>query len=116
MSLKRILFALAFVVSTSMFSQKWIDNQVKNEIAKTNKQLAQTSESLKLNEEQTTKVSDIYREFILVKHEKAKEIKDKKELWKALKPQLKVKNNKVKELLSQEQIKALRNAWRNQNK
>lgn len=106
-----MLLGFALVISTSVFSQKWIDNQVKHEVAKTNKQLAQTNESLTLNEEQSTKVSEIYREFILIKEEKSKDIKDKKELWTALKPQIKIKNEKVKALLSDEQNKALKAAW-----
>ncbi|NIJ45260.1 peptidoglycan hydrolase CwlO-like protein [Wenyingzhuangia heitensis] len=112
MSLKKILFGLAIVVSTSAFSQKWIDNQVKNEVVKTNKQLSATDAKLVLTTEQTEKVSAIIKEFVLIRSEKGKKIKDKKELWTALKPELKEKNNKISEVLTPEQNDALKAAWR----
>ncbi|MGY6647343.1 hypothetical protein [Wenyingzhuangia sp. IMCC45574] len=116
MNVKKLVLGLALVVSTSVFSQKWIDNQVNNELAKTNKMLTETDKALVLTEEQTVKIKAIYKEFALIRAEKGKTIKDKKELWAALKPQLKEKNTKVNELLSEEQKQALRQAWRKNNK
>lgn len=116
MKLKKLAIVFLFITSTSAFSQKWVNNQVATEIAKTNKQLAATDQALVLTTEQKEKVSEIYKNFVLQKTEKSKTIKDKKELWKALKPELNERNQKVKELLSEEQNKAIRNYWRNKNK
>ncbi|NJB82760.1 hypothetical protein [Wenyingzhuangia aestuarii] len=116
MNLKSILLGISLIVSTSVFSQKWIDNQVNKEVEKTNNMLAETDKALVLTEEQEKTLRTLNREFFLLRDEKAKTIKNKNELWKSLSPELKVKNQKIKEILSTEQNKALRTAWAKKNK
>ncbi len=107
MNLKKCILLLALIMtSTFTFGQKSIDDQVSNLTEKVNVKLTETDNNLKLSENQETQVNKLYKEFVLVKNEKSKNIKDKKKLWKAVYPKLKETNNAIKKLLSKAQLAA----------
>ena len=86
---KRILLLALIMTSTFTFGQKSIDDQVNHLTEKVNTRLTETNDNLKLSENQVTKVNELHKEFVLVRNEKSKKIKDKKKLWKAVYPKLK---------------------------
>lgn len=107
MNLKKcILLLVLILISTFTFGQKSIDDQVNDLTQKVNIRLTETNDHLKLSEDQETQVNELHKEFVLVKNEKRKKIKDEKKLWKALYPKLKETNNAIKALLTEDQLAA----------
>ena len=107
MNLKKCILLLALIMtSTFTFGQKSIEDQVSNLTQKVNVRLTEKNDSLKLSEDQETQVNELHKEFVLVKNEKGKKIRDEKKLWKALYPKLKETNSAIKELLTAEQLAA----------
>ncbi|MGY6647346.1 hypothetical protein [Wenyingzhuangia sp. IMCC45574] len=121
MNFKKIVFALALVVSTTAFSQKWAENMGKKLATKLNTTLVTSSEELKLTEDQTSKIAAIYTNLMIIKSDaKTKMTKEgtftKKAHWKATFPQQKEANVAIRALLTQPQKKAFNESLQKKKK
>ncbi|NIJ45265.1 hypothetical protein FHR24_001704 [Wenyingzhuangia heitensis] len=105
MNFKKILFAFALIISTTVFSQEWAEKQAKKLTTKLNTSLISADENLKLNDEQSTKVTAIYKDLMVeksnakIKLEKAGTF-NKEDFWKSTFPIQKAANEKIRDLLS----------------
>ncbi|WP_010136420.1 hypothetical protein [Ochrovirga pacifica] len=111
MNLKKIVFVVCLIVSTTAFSQKWAVKQAEKLTEKLNTTLVATNSNLKLSAEQSEKITDIYKNLMVKKSEvKLKMEKEgtftKKDFWKATFPQTKEANQVIRTLLTQPQKKA----------
>lgn len=111
MNLKKIIIAFTLLISTSVFSQKWAEDQGLKLTDKLNTTLIKANHDLKLTEDQSTKIQVIYKDLMLEKSKVNAQMKkegtfNKEAFWKATFPQQKVANEKIRGLLSMSQKQA----------
>lgn len=108
MSFKKFILFLTFIISTSSFSQAWLDKPAIHALKKLEKKL-EPYEDLQLSEEVKTAVFKIFREYQHKKWQEIKKMKDEGTYnefteWKMVEPHYFACHRKIKELLTPEQI------------